>query len=104
MPYRHNNLYRVFIDVNGIRLAYADTGTGTPVAVLVHGYPLNRSMWDPQIGRLRAARSRVIAPDLRGFGASEAGPLARIDEAGHMSNMENLDEVNDALVEFVESL
>src|SRR5688572_11955951 len=64
----------VFVDVNGIRLAYSDSGTGEPVLLLVHGFPLNRSMWDPQLGRLRGSGARVIAPDLRGYGASEAGP------------------------------
>jgi pimeloyl-ACP methyl ester carboxylesterase len=31
-------------------------------------------MWDPQLGTLRGAGLRVIAPDLRGFGVSEPGP------------------------------
>src|SRR5919198_1442877 len=60
-------------DVNGIKLAYSDSADGSPVVLLVHAFPLNRSMWDPQLGSLRA-RARVIAPDLRGFGASAAGP------------------------------
>ena len=63
----------VLAAVNGIRMAYSDTGSGSPAALLVHGFPLNRSMWDPQRGSLRALGLRVIAPDLRGFGASEAG-------------------------------
>jgi pimeloyl-ACP methyl ester carboxylesterase len=77
----------VFIDVNGIRLAYSDTGTGSPVALLVHGFPLNRSMWDPQIGRLRAAGWRVIAPDLRAFGASEAGPRGALTMDLHADDL-----------------
>jgi pimeloyl-ACP methyl ester carboxylesterase len=77
----------VFIDVNGIRLAYSDTGTGSPVALLVHGFPLNRSMWDPQIGRLRAAGLRVIAPDLRAFGASEAGPPGPLTMDQHADDL-----------------
>jgi pimeloyl-ACP methyl ester carboxylesterase len=64
----------MFVEVNGIRLAYSDTQSGAPVVLLVHGFPLNRSMWDPQLGTLRGAGLRVIAPDLRGFGVSEAGP------------------------------
>lgn len=63
----------VLATVNGVRLAYSDSGSGSPVVLLVHGYPLNRSMWDPQLGALRQV-ARVIAPDLRGFGASEPGP------------------------------
>lgn len=77
----------MLVNVNGIRLAYSDTGEGSPVALLVHGFPLNRSMWDPQIGRLRAAGLRVIAPDLRGFGASEAGPAGPLTMEQHADDL-----------------
>lgn len=56
--------------VSGVELAYVDQGAG-PVVVLVHGFPLDHSMWDAQIAAL-AGRHRVIAPDLRGFGRSQA--------------------------------
>lgn len=56
--------------LNGISLAYDDVGTG-PVILLIHGFPLNRSMWRPQLGDLVAAGYRVITPDLRGFGDSD---------------------------------
>jgi 3-oxoadipate enol-lactonase len=49
-------------------LSYVDEGSGFPV-LLVHGFPLDHSMWDAQIAAL-AATCRVIAPDLRGFGRS----------------------------------
>lgn len=77
----------MLIEVNGIRLAYSDTGAGSPAVLLVHGFPLNRSMWDPQIGRLRAAGLRVIAPDLRGFGASEAGPPGPLTMEQHADDL-----------------
>ncbi|WP_165244463.1 alpha/beta fold hydrolase [Paludisphaera soli] len=51
-------------------LAFTDEGAG-PVVVLLHGFPLSRTMWSAQIGEL--SRSfRVIAPDLRGHGESPA--------------------------------
>ena len=56
--------------INGIQMAYTDTGPGAPL-LLVHGYPLNRTMWDAQVGNL-GRDFRVIAPDLRGHGESEA--------------------------------
>jgi len=55
--------------VNGIELALVDRGEGMPV-LLVHGFPLDHTMWGAQIDAL-AARYRVIAPDLRGFGQSD---------------------------------
>jgi len=55
--------------VGDIELAYVERGSG-PVLLLVHGFPLDHSMWAGQIDAL-AARYRVIAPDLRGFGQSE---------------------------------
>ena len=53
-------------------LAYDEQGLGLPV-VLIHGFPLNRKMWQPQIGALAESGCRVICPDLLGFGES---PLA----------------------------
>jgi pimeloyl-ACP methyl ester carboxylesterase len=79
----------VIAEVNGVRLAYSDSGSGPPAVLLVHGFPLNRSMWEPQLGLLRD-RARVIAPDLRGFGASEAGPPAPLTMAQHADDLSAL--------------
>jgi len=57
-------------NINGIDIAYTDEGAGTLI-VLIHGYPLNRTMWDAQVQGL-SARFRVIAVDLRGHGESQA--------------------------------
>ncbi len=55
-------------NVNGIELALLDRGSG-PAVVLVHGFPLDHTMWDAQIDPL-AENHRPIVPDLRGFGQS----------------------------------
>ncbi|MFN8473054.1 MAG: alpha/beta fold hydrolase [Anaerolineae bacterium] len=61
--------------VNGLRMAYDDTGpAGAPVVLLVHGFPLGRWMWDAQRDAVVAAGYRLIAPDLRGFGDTDATP------------------------------
>jgi pimeloyl-ACP methyl ester carboxylesterase len=60
--------------INGITMHWDDNGDGQPI-VLIHGYPLNRSMWQPQIDALCCAGYRIISPDLRGFGDSEASDL-----------------------------
>ena len=52
-------------------LAYEERGSGLPL-LLIHGYPLNRHLWHPQLTGL-ADSVRVIAPDLRGHGDSEMG-------------------------------
>src|SRR5215217_8306526 len=59
-----------FARINNINLAYTDSGAGRPI-VLIHGYPFNRSLWIEQISALSSSY-RVIAPDLRGFGDSDA--------------------------------
>lgn len=45
-----------------------DRGSGAPL-LLVHGFPLDHTMWAGQIAELSNS-VRVIAPDLRGFGSS----------------------------------
>jgi pimeloyl-ACP methyl ester carboxylesterase len=62
--------------LNGIEVGYTDEGKG-PALVLVHGFPLNRRVWDRQVEAFKSTH-RVIAPDLRGFGETEAtgGPVS----------------------------
>jgi pimeloyl-ACP methyl ester carboxylesterase len=55
--------------IGDVELALVDEGSG-PAVVLVHGFPLDHSMWSAQIESL-APRFRVIVPDLRGFGQSD---------------------------------
>ena len=56
-------------NVEGVRLACEDVGAGPPI-VLLHGFPLDHTMWAAQIAEL-SSHFRVIAPDLRGFGESQ---------------------------------
>ncbi len=56
--------------VNGIVLAYSDTGMGLPI-VFLHAFPLNRAMWTEQEAAL-SSHYRVITIDLRGHGESDA--------------------------------
>ena len=56
---------------------YEESGDGLPV-VLVHGFPLDHTLWAPQLAGLMA-RCRCIAPDLRGFGNSPALPPYSMD-------------------------
>ena len=45
-----------------------DRGSG-PAVLLLHAFPLNSRMWEPQLETL-AGRARLLAPDLPGFGLS----------------------------------
>ncbi|WP_020671044.1 alpha/beta fold hydrolase [Amycolatopsis nigrescens] len=69
------------ISTNGIQANVAVAGTG-PAVLLLHGFPHTWRLWTEIIGPL-AGQHRVIAPDLRGLGAStraaggyDAGTLA----------------------------
>lgn len=72
--------------VRGIEVAYDDTGEGSTVVVLLHGFPLNRAMWDAQVEALRAS-CRVITPDLRGLGETGAtqGPATMEEMASDVA-------------------
>ena len=48
-----------------------ERGAGNPV-VLLHGFPELAHSWRHQVDALAAAGYRVIAPDMRGFGRSDA--------------------------------
>lgn len=56
-------------NINGIQLAYTRKGAGKPL-VLVHGYPLDHTIWDEVLPLLEKDFD-IILPDLRGFGNSD---------------------------------
>lgn len=65
------------VRVDGIELFYREAGpAGAPTVLLLHGFPTSSHMFRSLIPRL-ATRYRVIAPDLPGFGFSEAPDRAR---------------------------
>lgn len=50
-----------------MKLPFEELGSGPPV-VLLHGFPLSRMMWQPNIAAITDAGFRVITPDFPGFG------------------------------------
>jgi pimeloyl-ACP methyl ester carboxylesterase len=60
-----------FIETNGIRMHIAEKGTG-PLVVLCHGFPESWYSWRHQINVLAAAGYHVVAPDMRGYGQTDA--------------------------------
>jgi pimeloyl-ACP methyl ester carboxylesterase len=64
-------------------LSVRQVGKGQPV-LLLHGFPDSHRLWNDVAPRLAAAGYRVIAPDLRGFGRSEAPPRVADYSLGHI--------------------
>lgn len=62
----------------GLVMAVEEAGDSLPL-LLIHGFPLNRSMWSEQLAEL-SREARCIAPDLRGFGETGTGGLHGIDQ------------------------
>jgi pimeloyl-ACP methyl ester carboxylesterase len=62
-----------YIDSDGCRVFYDLTGPqDAPAVVLIHGYGVNRKMWNPQLDALKDYR--VINVDVRGHGLSRPCP------------------------------
>jgi pimeloyl-ACP methyl ester carboxylesterase len=64
------------VEVDGVRVFYREAGApDAPAILLLHGFPASSFMYRELIPRL-AARYRVVAPDLPGFGFTDV-PAAR---------------------------
>lgn len=59
------------IKANDISICYDDLGEGDIPIIFIHGFPFNKSTWQPQIDFLKPT-NRIIAYDIRGFGESTA--------------------------------
>jgi len=68
-PHVHGIEHR-FVNVNGLNIHVAEAGKGRPV-VMLHGWPQHWYLWHYPIPQL-ANHYRVICPDMRGFGWSDA--------------------------------
>jgi 3-oxoadipate enol-lactonase len=77
------------LSVNGFKLAYERCGKGTPL-VLLHGYPLDHSIWEPILPLLED-NFDLILPDLRGFGESDVttGNYGMADLAADVAGLLN---------------
>lgn len=61
------------LDVGAVKLRTVVEGEG-PLVMLLHGWPQGWYLWRHLIDPLVAAGYRVAAPDMRGFGGSDAPP------------------------------
>lgn len=74
-----------FIDAGGVRLATYSAGEGPPI-ILVHGWPEIAYSWKNQLPALSDAGYRAIAPDLKGFGYSDAPADKSLYDIRHMTD------------------
>ena len=78
------------VTLDGTTVHYFDAGAGEPPLVLLHAFPLRAAMWEDQIAALSPTR-RVIAPDLMGFGDSDApDDVARYTMDGYADQVAGL--------------
>src|SRR5689334_9680103 len=67
-PWTHRD-----VSANGTRFHVAEAGEG-PLVLLLHGFPQFWWAWRSQLTEMADAGFRVVAPDLRGYGASDKPP------------------------------
>jgi pimeloyl-ACP methyl ester carboxylesterase len=67
-PWTHRD-----VSANGTRFHVAESGSG-PLVLLLHGFPQFWWTWRHQLADLPDAGLRAVAPDLRGYGASDKPP------------------------------
>jgi pimeloyl-ACP methyl ester carboxylesterase len=59
-----------YAEVNGIRLHYAESGSGDNLVLLLHGFPEFWYSWRHQLAAL-GEQYHVVAPDMRGYNLSD---------------------------------
>ena len=79
------------VDIDGVKLAYEERGSGDPV-LLIHG--TGGSVWEPLPAQLAAAGYRAVYYDRRGFGGSKHEPIK--DPPRHTRDAAGLIEALDA--------
>src|SRR5262249_39689677 len=60
-----------FAQTNGIRMHYVEAGSG-PLVLMLHGFPESWYSWRRQLPALAEAGFHAVAPDMRGYGQTDA--------------------------------
>ncbi len=66
-----NEISHRTVETNGIQTHIAEAGQG-PLVLLCHGFPESWYSWRHQIAALAQAGFRAVAPDMRGYGRTDA--------------------------------
>ncbi len=74
-----------FIETNGIRMRIAEMGDQGPLVLLAHGWPESWYSWRHQIPALANAGYRVVVPEMRGYGKTDAPELVEDYDIVHLA-------------------
>lgn len=81
--------------VGSLEVGYDDVGAGIPV-LFAHAFPLNRTMWAPNVSAL-VDRCRCVAMDFRGFGETTVAPPYSMeqyaDDLAHLLDVLRIEKV-----------
>ena len=73
------------IESNGISMRIAEAGDDGPVVLFAHGWPESWYSWRHQLIALAEAGYRAVAPDMRGYGGSDAPPDVEDYDMDHLT-------------------
>ena len=71
------------LKVNGLHMRIAEAGEG-PLVLFVHGWPESWYSWRHQIPAVAAAGFHAVAPDMRGYGGTDAPPEVADYDVHHL--------------------
>ena len=81
--------------LGSLEIGYDDVGAGIPV-LFAHAFPLNRTMWAPNVSAL-VDRCRCVAMDFRGFGDTTTAPPYSMeqyaDDMAHLLDLLHIEKV-----------
>lgn len=64
-------MHETLVTTRTIAMSALDAGSG-PLVLLLHGFPETKHAWRHQVAALSTAGYRVVAPDMRGYGGTDA--------------------------------
>jgi pimeloyl-ACP methyl ester carboxylesterase len=73
LPAQTSAVKHRFVEANGIRMHIAEQGEG-PLVLLAHGFPELWYSWRQVLPALAGAGYHAVAPDMRGYGQTDAPP------------------------------
>ncbi|KAG5561608.1 hypothetical protein RHGRI_004605 [Rhododendron griersonianum] len=90
-----DQIQRKYVEVNGLKLHVAETGTGPTAVMFLHGFPEIWYSWRHQMIAVANAGYRAIAPDYRGYGLSDPPPEP--EKTSHVDFVDDMVALLDAL-------